>query len=282
MTSIADSDAVHDLRRILTQHQSALTLINAKLQNPTVNEFQWLDLACGKGQIISQLAENISDNNRRKLSNLGYDINVDHTRTAERMADGLQLHSFEFLHGDLSNFTNIVPDDQRFDFITCTNTAHEIQRDAFATILLDSLVRLSPNGEFYIYDMESLISPELGALPWRSSEIGNLLNLAFEVLETDFRVHPSVWSHSSCKGWTVTIQREYFGKTDQQIIDFRSEISEKLDTEIGAVLESRYSECNIILESFCRYGTETADDAAAKTSALYEFWAIHRAMEVRS
>ena len=282
MTSIADSDAVQDSRRILTQHQSALTLINGRLQNPTISEFQWLDLACGKGQIISQLAENISDRNRKKLSYYGYDINVDHTRTAERMADNLELSSFEFLHGDLSNFSNIIASEKRFDFITCTNTAHEIQRGAFASTLLDSLVRLSTNGELYIYDMESLTKPELGALPWRSSEIGELLNLAFEVLGTDFRVHPSTWSHSSCKGWTVTIQREYIGKTDQEIIDCRSKISETLDNEIGKVLESRYFECNKILESYCRYGTETADDATAKASALYEFWAIHRAMEERA
>jgi SAM-dependent methyltransferase len=282
MTSIADSDAVHDTRRILTQHQSALTLINGKLQNPAVTEFQWLDLACGKGQIISQLSENISDINRRKLSYLGYDINVDHTRTAERMADSFGLNSYEFIHGDLSNFSNLIEKNKRFEFITCTNTAHEIQRGAFASIIIDSLVHLSSNGELYIYDMESLTSPELGALPWRSAEIGNLLNTAFEILGTDFRVHPSVWSHSSCKGWTVTVQREYIGKTDQQIIELKGKISEKIDTEICLALESRFSECNKILESYCRYGTETADDAAAKLSALYEFWALHRAMEARA
>jgi hypothetical protein len=68
MGAIADSDAVHDIRRILPQHQSALTLLNSKLQNPAVQSFRWLDLACGKGQIISQLEENLSANQRQKLA----------------------------------------------------------------------------------------------------------------------------------------------------------------------------------------------------------------------
>lgn len=282
MSSLADSDATHDIRRILPQHQSALTLLNSRLQNPAVGHFHWLDLACGKGQIISQLNENLSVPHRAKLSYLGYDINVDHTRTAERMAAELHFNEYAFLHGDLSNFDKLTNKDRRFDFITCTNTAHELHPGAFANMFLDSLLRLTNTGELFIYDMESLKTPELGALPWRGSEIGKLLNSAFEVLGTKFLVHPSTWSHSSCKGWTVTIQRQYVGKTDQEITDLRQPITERLEKEIDEILISRFDECNRLLESFCRFGTETADDVNAKQSALYEFWALYRAKGVRA
>ncbi len=216
MSSIADSDATHDIRRILPQHQSALTLLNSRLQNPAVGKLCWLDLACGKGQIISQLNENLSLTHRAKLSYFGYDINVDHTRTAERMADGLKFKEYAFLHGDLSDFNKIINNDHRFDFITCTNTAHELQPGAFANIFIDSILRLTDSGELFIYDMESLKTPELGALPWRGAEIGKLLNSSFETLGTEFRAHPSTWSHSSCKGWTVTIQKQYVGKSERK------------------------------------------------------------------
>jgi len=43
MVLLADSDAVHDIRQILPQHQSALTLLNGKLQNPSVK----LPINCG-------------------------------------------------------------------------------------------------------------------------------------------------------------------------------------------------------------------------------------------
>jgi len=281
MSSLADSDATHDIRRILPQHQSALTLLNGKLQNPAVKSFQWLDLACGKGQIISQLGENLSVKQRNKLSYVGYDINVEHTRTAERMADTLNLAHYEFLHGDMANFNDIIKPGEQFDFITCTNTAHELHPGAFARLFLSALRRLSPSGEFFIYDMESLTKPELGALPWRSVEIAALLNSAFEVLGTDFRVEPSGWSHTTCKGWSVTIQREYIDKTDAQINETQKQISDRQDIEIDRILSERFVECNRMLETFCRFGADTADDVSARSLALYEFWALHRAKEMR-
>ena len=282
MASIADSDAVHDLRLILPQHQAAVTQLNARLQNPNVEDFQWLDLACGKGQIISQLEENLSPVNRKKLSYTGYDINEEHTRIAERIADQLALKDYTFLHGDLSNFTKLLDGQVQFNFITCTNTAHELQPDAFTSIIIDSLLRLTDKGELFLYDMESLEKPELGALPWRAADIRKLLNTIFEELESDFRIHPSTWIHKSCKGWTVTIQREYVAKSDSEIRDKREQISKRLESEIDEIIDARLVECNRQLQSYCRFRAETADDATAKISALYEFWALHHAKEARS
>lgn len=86
MPLIADSEAVLEIQKILPQHQSAITLLNLKLQNPSLGVFNWIDLACGKGQIISQLADNLSENSRKKLSYVGYDISVENTRVAQRIA----------------------------------------------------------------------------------------------------------------------------------------------------------------------------------------------------
>ncbi|MCX7004774.1 MAG: hypothetical protein NTV22_16085 [bacterium] len=67
MSAIADSDAAHDIRKILPQHQSALTLLNGRLQNPAVTAVHWLDVACGRGQIIAQLNDNLSPDHRAIL-----------------------------------------------------------------------------------------------------------------------------------------------------------------------------------------------------------------------
>lgn len=281
MASLADSEAVHDIKRILPQYQCALTLLNGRLQNPCVKALRWLDLACGKGQIIAQLSENLSTKQRRKLSYVGYDINVEYTRTAERIADSLALASYEFLHGDMSSFNDIVKADSRFDFITCTNTAHELQPGSFAGLFLNALRHLAPSGEFFIYDMESLTIPELGTLPWRSAEIEALLNAAFEVLGTDFRVDPSGWSHTTCKGWSVTIQRAYINQTDDEIQAAQARISARLEQEIDSILNERLAECDRLLDAFCRFGADTPEDVSARLLALYEFWALHRAKGMR-
>ena len=76
MFIIGDSSAVLEFERMLPQHQAAITLLSSLLQNPQVDKFYWLDLACGKGQIISQLNENLTIENRKKIIYHGYDINV--------------------------------------------------------------------------------------------------------------------------------------------------------------------------------------------------------------
>lgn len=76
MSIIGDSSAVLEFARMLPQHQAAITLLSSLLQNPQVDNFYWLDLACGKGQIISQLNENLTIENRKKIIYHGYDINV--------------------------------------------------------------------------------------------------------------------------------------------------------------------------------------------------------------
>ncbi|MCX7004775.1 MAG: hypothetical protein NTV22_16090 [bacterium] len=198
------------------------------------------------------------------------------------MAENLGLHAVEFLHGDLGNFSKLVPPDRKFDFISCTNTAHEMHPGCFANLFLDSLLRLSDSGELFIYDMESLTNPELGALPWRSQEIGELINAAFDSLQTAFRARPSAWQHSTCRGWSVTIQRHYIGVTSEAITAKREELAKRLEGMIDNLLNNRIRECGKVLESFCKYGADTAEDQNAKIGALYEFWALYHAKEMRA
>jgi len=281
MGVIADSDAIHDISRILPQHQSALTLLNSKLQNPAITSFSWLDLACGKGQIISQLEDNLSVNQRKKLRYTGYDINIEYTRTAEKLVESYGLEHHSFLHGDISTFNKVIDASDQYDFITCTNTAHELQPGAFADLFLHMLQRLTDQGELFIYDMENLLSPELGALPWKTAEINNLLMTIFEELDTKFVAEPSAWNHSNCRGWSVTIQKEYVQISNEEIEEAKPELSKKIENQIDAILENRSNECNKVLESFCKYGAESAEDISTKESALYEYWALQRAKEMR-
>ena len=58
MGSIADSSAVFT-KKVLPQHHTAITLLGQLLAAPAAEHIAWLDLACGKGQILAQLDENI-------------------------------------------------------------------------------------------------------------------------------------------------------------------------------------------------------------------------------
>lgn len=276
MSLIADSDAVLDSGRILPQHQTALTLLNAKLQDPDVTELRWLDMACGRGQIISQLLENLTPENRKKLTYIGFDIHVDHTRTAEQLASKLSLKNYFFYQGDLTKFSGIVDTPDDFDFITFTNTAHEVSPMDFSKIMLDAILRLSPSGELFIYDMESLTEPELGALPWNANEISILFKTIFGILDPRFNVHPSSWSHKNCKGWTAVVQRRFVKVENEEIISKLDQVMPALTTVVKEILSGRLDECDKALDAYCRFGADTPNDEQEKLSCLYKFWALHR------
>ncbi len=281
MNMISDANAVLELQRILPQHQSAITLLNNMVQDPSINEIKWLDLACGKGQIISQLKENLSDNNRKKIIYDGYDINVEFTKIASRIAKNLELREYCFNHGDLSKFSVVLGIDKEFDFITCTNVAHELHPNAFVSLVLDSLKKLTRSGQLFIYDMESLTTPELGAFPLRGIEITSLLNTIFESLDTIYRVHASVWSHKTCKGWSIIINRAHINIENETLDKEKEVITNKIKLKIDNIIESRFKECVDLLTTYTVYGADTAEDEQLKLTALYEFWALHYAGRVK-
>ena len=161
MTSIADSSAVYDRQRQLAQHQAALTLLQDTLADPQIQEYRWLDLACGKGQIILHIEENLTSNARSKIVYYGYDVENEYLRYAERTAQLSGFKNIDIAVGMLSNFSHNFLDELRFDFITLTNTIHEIRPKLLPNIIWDCLNRLSESGSLFVYDMEQLPQAEL-------------------------------------------------------------------------------------------------------------------------
>lgn len=279
MPVIGDSSAVLEFEKMLPQHQAAITLINSIVQNPEVDKVDWLDLACGKGQIISQLSENLDIECRKKIVFQGYDINVEYSKSVSKTADKLDFSSYSMSIGDLSSFNTNLNNDKTFDFITCTNVTHEIHPQKFSKIVLGAIKRLNSNGLLFIYDMESLSNPELGALPLKGIEVKRLLDSILSSAGSTFKVSPSTWTHRTCKGWSLVINRNYLGVPNKNFDDNTPEILVSLNNEVRNILYCRLDECKQVLKTFTNYGTETGDEEEQKQVALYEFWALNRALE---
>ena len=177
MNAIADSDAFFDPERMLAQHQAALTLLQGMLSDPESPQINWLDLASGRGQIISHLQKNLSETERQKIAFQGYDIDNSHSRTAAKTAEAMGLAKYGFEIGELGQFWQRDSTNGPFDFITLTNTVHEIHPACFAEILTRCIERLDDNGRLFIYDMEKLPVPELGAVLWTAEEVKTILTL---------------------------------------------------------------------------------------------------------
>ncbi len=264
---------------MLSQHQSALTILQGMVANPAISEIKWLDLASGRGQIIAHLSRNLSDDERKKIHFLGYDVDNANTRDAARISQNLKLSKASFEIGDLSTFhehsTTVGP----WDFLTLTNTIHEISTSSFSRIIINCLTRLSDRGCLFIYDMESLPSPELGAVLWTAPEIRSILTKIF----IDFgceKYRPSVgtWSHKTCDGWNVQIQRQHIDFPDGYL-ERANEVIGSTARHIEELLKDKFRQVTGALESLTKFGSETGEESQAKEKLLFDYWAISRALE---
>lgn len=279
MTPIADSNAIRDQDRVLPQHQAALTLLQARLSNPGSARVRWLDLACGRGQILVSLDANLSVQARAKIEYWAYDLNSDYSRETMKTAQGLGFANLECRIGDLASFTHLLPVDTRFDFITLTNTVHEIEPSRLAKLLADSLSRLTDSGTLFIYDMERIVPPELGAVPWTRDEIRGIIFSILDALGASaYRPEVGLWFHRTTNGWNVQLQREHVGIL-QEAIAAKLETAVAAGTDaIAAALERRLRECRKALETLTSFGAATAEEEDDKQRLLFEFWALSRAL----
>jgi SAM-dependent methyltransferase len=280
MSSIADSDAAFDAERMFAQHQAAVTLLQGILSNPKAAKVQWLDLACGRGQIIAHLEKNLSSAERAKLFLFGYDIENENTRQAQKLAGSLGLGGCNFAVGELSEFYRDDRTKGPWDFITLTNTVHEIRPETLSGILVGAIERLSETGCLFVYDMERLSAPELGAVLWTGPEASSILGTLCEALGcTDFKPPVGNWPHRSCKGWNAQIQRPHM----ELPADWRNRLGHAVHATsncIETVLRRKLAEVSNALDGLTLFGPETEKEAKDKEKLLYDFWALSRALGV--
>lgn len=280
MPSLADAHAYRDDNRLLVQHQAALTVLQGLVMKPGRNRVRWLDLSCGRGQIIAALDTNLSTIARAKISYLAYDVDQGYVRETERRASQLGLHSVETKVGDLSDFAVLVPETQRFDFITFTNTAHEVRPSVLAVLIVDCFIRLADDGCLFIYDMDTVKPEELGAVPWTGAEFQSILGALFGACGL-MQYQPEVgrWKHSSCEGWNAQIHRDHVALTTKEFPGMRAIAVQSVADTMDALLKTKLQLCAEGLETLTRYGTETAEEVDAKSRHLYNFWALTRALK---
>jgi hypothetical protein len=280
LTTIADSSAFKDRERLLPQHQAALTLLQARLSVPRVPRLSWLDLACGRGQIIVSLDTNLSSEARSKIDFWAYDLDQDYARETRKAAERCGFASLQVTVGELSDFDRILPSGTLFDFITLTNTVHEIEPVRLATLFATGLGRLADNGTLFIYDMDRITPPELGALPWGRDDVRSIVRRMLDALGAS-AYHPEVglWNHRTCNGWNVQLERQHLGISRVDAAKQLDKAIRETGDEVSKLLLRRLSECRASLESLTTYGAETAEEQDDKERLLFEFWALSRALE---
>jgi SAM-dependent methyltransferase len=278
--SIADSSSFRDDARVLVQHQFALALLQERLADPNVRVLRWLDLACGRGQLLAGVRYGLSENARSKIDYFGYDIRHDYVQQADGLAGKLGLHSHLCQVGALAHFPTIYDGSRHFDFISLTNTVHEVQPAQLSSILIEALARLTDAGCLFMYDMETIQPFELGAVPWNTGEVRQILNSLLSGLgRSDYEPVVGPWPHRSCCGWSAQIHRQHLGISDAQILKLRTHAVEQASNKVTALLRAKLASCKDALDQLTTHPPEVGAEENAREKLLYEFWAVSRALE---
>jgi AAA domain/UvrD-like helicase C-terminal domain len=276
MAGIADSSAEFT-KKVLAQHHTAITLLGQLLVDPKANTIDWLDLGSGKGQILAQLHQNISDAGMRsKIGYYGYDLKNEHCQAVEKLAKGLGFRCVDVKTGEMTYFSAVFPIEQKFSFVSFTNTIHELHPRLIASLIIDIILRLAPNGILYIYDMEMLPEPELGAVPWDSEDLKRLLASIVEQLGCKTSpLNIQKWQHSSCPCWSVSFQRNHLEVSNDFIISKLGDILTTSAEVIDAILVNRLHKISEALEYLTKYGSD-GDGNDKRIHLLHEFYSLTR------
>jgi hypothetical protein len=281
LSSIADSDALRDDGRIFPQHQAVVTLLQGWLSDPTIQSFRWLDLACGRGQILTGVRGGLPLAARSKIDYFAYDMRQQYAKDTDHLAAELGFRSHHHDVGYLTDFHKYHPAHRPFDLITLTNTVHEVLPAQLASVLIESIERLSTSGCLFVYDMESVEPPELGAVPWTSGEIARIIESLLASLGV-VGYEPAVgqWRHRTCDAWNVQIYRNHLNVSAEALAANRGHAHDRTTATIRQLLSAKLEQCSKALDKLTEYGAETADEQNEKGRLLYEFWALSRATEV--
>lgn len=280
LDTIADSNAFRDDSHLLPQHQAALTLLQSLLTEPNAAKICWLDLACGRGQMIIHLDQNLSEKARSKLAYYGYDTNVDFTRQASKAVARMNLKTTDFKVGALVDFSTWIPE-ICFDFVTIINTIHEINPSQLACILIHSLTRLAPRGCLFVYDMESLDPLELGAITWTQEEMSSIVqSICNDIASNKYEPEVSRWRHRTTQAWSFSIHRAYLNVDHETLIRSTERTIAIASKTVNHLLLQKLERCRKTLESLTMHGCETVEEEKDRQKLLYDFWALNRTVEV--
>jgi SAM-dependent methyltransferase len=266
---------------VLSQHQAALTVLDAKLSSPDHGSVDWLDLACGRGQILASLDISLPDGARSRIRYAAYDLDRKFVAETVDRATRLGFGAVAGHVGELAAIGSLLPSEAGFDFITLMSALHETPPRQVAALLAQCLLRLKSEGSLYLYDFESLpgAERELGAVTWAATHMAEIFAAmlsGFGVVQYEPIVHP--WAHRSRSGWSLLVERRHLNLSTIELNAGLQLAISKGDNQVHTIVEQRLEVCRATLDSLTRTGADTAAERDERIGYLFEYWALNRAI----
>ena len=275
MNVLNDSSSVCSKERVYSQHQAAMTLLQNRLKKPSVDDFHWIDIACGQGQILTNLENILGADLRKKVTFHAFDVDKDSLKVAIELANSLAFNKVKDKVGQIEDFHPLMGE-HKFDFITLTNSIHEFEPYGIPAVFIDLLSHLRPDGLLYVFDMEQLTSPELGAIAWNRTEITKILCDIFKHLSVkDYVPEASDWPLSSIRAWSVQIDMVHISKGISITTESRAEAIRATKGLIESLLKKKLELCAKTLKALKENRPDSAAEKLIRDNAVFDFWALN-------
>jgi SAM-dependent methyltransferase len=280
MALISDSTSVYEEQRQFPQHQAVLSLVRQVTDNPALHAYRWLDLGCGQGQVVAQMADNLPLTSRSKIEYYGIDGKKEYVEFCAGKAALLGLRRVECRFAMLADIGQHLGKEAPFELITLINVAHELDPFFLPRLIFEALIHLSPEGVLFVYDMEALEDPELGAILWSKGEIQELLSVLVRGLN-GLEYCPAVaqWHHSKVNAWSFEFQRRLVPLPTSVLEQNGPRAVEMATHAVTVLIERKYRDCKALLDSLVEQESASQSEQETKRREVYNFYALSRAKE---
>lgn len=253
--------------------------MGSMLAAPGCEELRWLDLGCGRGQMLGTLGDALQPEQRGQVHYVGYDAELRYVKESKHRSAALGFASSQEQLGTFEDLRRLIGGQGTFDFVTLTNTLHEVSPSGVAGLLMTAIEALGPTGSLYFYDMETVTPHELGAVPWEARHVEEMVLSGLRALGVA-NYHPFVagFQHRTTRGWSLHLERRHLGLTADDIETRRDAASASLSEVVQALLSNRLADCCKRLEVLTEFGRETGEEADETNRLLHLHWALSRAL----
>ena len=271
--------AIQNIKRDLAQHQTVVTDIQTVLMDPEVSNFKWLDLCCGKGQILANLDSHIEKSQCKKIHFFAYDSNESSIGVTKEIASKYNFGSINTKIAEVKDFCRHRDEYTKCDYITFINSIHEINPFQVMDVINECVLSLSEDGKIYIFDMENINPPELGAIPFFKTEIDRIIDYYFSIIKADSKPQTSLWKYTNTNAWQLIIRRKFLRISNEDIIERYLQKRDELNGLIRSIIEEKKTLIATALDSMYEIGEKiTSEDKDEERMSVYLYWAIKKCL----
>ena len=157
---------------------------------------------------------------------------------------------------------------------------HELDPLKIFGLITKAITLLNDNGLLFIFDCETIKSPELNSIPWEASEFSSLIGMIFKYFAG---CNPADWiasyTLSSTIAWELSFSRNYINIPNEDLITLFTRSKNEARELVFEILNSKKGTCHDNLVALSRSVAETGKESQEAPHALHVFWAVSHYLE---